>query len=117
MTNPLTYSRITQKRLAGALFALVGAFFVSAAMGAGASFFWDNDSGNGRWDTAINWVGDALPGNNDDIFFEDDYGTGAESVNLRGNRIVRSVNFDNPTAYTIDRRRFDFAAITWNDWH
>jgi len=112
MTNPLTYSATARRRLIGGAYALIGVFFVSAAMGAGASFYWDDDSGNGRWNTAINWVGDALPGNNDDIFFEDDYGTGAESVDLRGNRTVRSVNFDNPTAYTIDNRRFDFAAIT-----
>ena len=29
--------------------------------GGGASIFWDNDSGDGQWTTAINWSGNALP--------------------------------------------------------
>ncbi len=74
--------------------------------------FWDDDSGNGLWGTTVNWVGDIVPPSNSDIFFADDYGTGAESVNVQANRTVRSLNFDNPYAYTLNNRRIDFEAIT-----
>ena len=74
--------------------------------------FWDDDSGDGLWGTAVNWVGDIVPGSNEDIFFGDDYGTGAESVDTQTNRTVRSLNFDNPSPYTINNNRIDFDALT-----
>jgi hypothetical protein len=112
MNNTSTYFRIASKVLMRSLCALVWPFWVSTAVAVGNSFYWDNTSGNGRWSTSTNWVGNSLPGNNDDIFFETDYGTGAEIVDLRSNRIVRSINFDNPYAYTLENNRIDFQAVT-----
>jgi hypothetical protein len=74
--------------------------------------FWDNDSGNNLWGTAVNWVGDIVPGNNQDIFFGNDYGTGPETVNVQANRTVRSLNFDNPSPYTLNNNRINFDALT-----
>lgn len=74
--------------------------------------FWDDDSGDGLWGTAVNWVGDIVPNSNEDIFFGDDYGTGPESVDTQVNRTVRSLNFDNPYAYTINNNVINFDALT-----
>ncbi len=66
--------------------------------------FWDSDVNNNWPDTSggsSNWVSDGQPADWADIFFGDDYGTGAETVDTVGDRKVRSLNFDNPSNYTI----------------
>ena len=45
-------------------------------------FYWDNTSTDGLWTTATNWVSDTVPTTGADVFFENDYGTGAETVNV-----------------------------------
>ncbi len=67
--------------------------------------FWDSDVNNNWDDTSgsdSNWVSDGQPADWADIFFGDDYGTGAETVQIEIDRKVRSINFDNPSDYTID---------------
>ncbi len=68
--------------------------------------FWDNDLGNDNWDDTSggtsNWVSDGVPADWADIFFGTDYGTGAETVDTEQDRKVRSLNFDNPSDYTIE---------------
>lgn len=112
MSKPLTFLKKASQRLVQSVLVLAGIFFASTLMGVGNSYYWDNDSGNDRWPTATNWVGDVAPGTSDDIFFEDDYGTGAQFVDTRGNRVVRSLNFDNPYAYTIEKKLIEFVAVT-----
>lgn len=75
----------------------------------GANFFWDNGSGNGLYTTSTNWTTNTAPsGTRIDIHFENNYGTGAETVSLNSSSNVREINFDNPTAYTINNNTFTF---------
>lgn len=84
-------------------------------------WYWDNTSGDSIWDTNTNWLTDVVPVENQAVYFEDDYGTGTQTIDLNGDREVQSINIDNPSAYTFNNDTLIFndrgedVAININD--
>lgn len=84
--------------------------FVLTALGLRGQFVatWDGDAGNGRWSTATNWVGNTLPQDFDDVFFQIVSPATAQTISLNGNRTVRSLNFDSTSDYLLQNNTFIF---------
>ncbi len=66
------------------------------------NYLWDNGSGDSLWTTAENWESDVLPPDEYDVLFDNTYSSTAQSIDLDGGKIVRSVSFDSGNPYTLN---------------
>jgi hypothetical protein len=53
-----------------------------------SQFRWDGEAGDGKWMTARNWAGDALPGGTDDVLLDNVFVSGTYDVPLPGGNSV-----------------------------
>ena len=62
-------------------------------------FYWDNDSGDGLWSTALNWNQDSVPGANAEIFFDGGVSNSSSSANI--DITISSLNFVSGYSHTL----------------
>ncbi len=56
-----------------------------------AQLKWDGEAGDGQWNTAMNWVGDILPGNTSDVVLDNSLVPGNYTVLLPGGLLSVSI--------------------------
>ena len=56
-----------------------------------AQLKWDGEAGDGKWNTAMNWVGDALPGGTADVVLDNSFVPGNYTVLLPGGSLSVSI--------------------------
>lgn len=74
-----------------------------------AANLWTNAAGTGTWGTtAANWNGTVAPATGADILLDNTYVSGAQSIDVGQNRIVRSLQIDAPFSYTLNNGSLEF---------
>ena len=66
--------------------------FCSIIIAKAAVIIWDGGGGDGLWNTAVNWVGDVVPGAADDVILDNSALAGTYTVTLPGGAVTVAIN-------------------------
>jgi hypothetical protein len=72
-----------------------------------ATIFWDNEAGDGLWNTPTNWVGNVVPAPTDDVVLDNSIFGVSYTVTLPGGAISTSINSLTITPFGINNIALD----------